>query len=236
MSEQSNDRIRAAVDQIEPADGARDRMLVHIQAKAEKTKSEVRIMESSKKKPSSFANIAKWALPIAACLTVVIVGAVMIMNHSKQNNQKTPNESTLQTAKDQQDDENTMVVNPYQEVDGPEAFEKDLGFRIDAPEGAGYVLYIIIAPEHIADVRFTLEGHEYTLRGCKVNDDISGLYGDVKKTEELGDDRNAVLTVLGSGDESYLKISWKSDGVNYELMNTDGASEEEIESVYGLIK
>lgn len=236
MSEQRNDRIRAAVDRIEPADGARDRMLVRIQAKAEKMKSEARIMESSKKKPSSFANIAKWALPIAACLTVVIVGAVMIKNHSKQKKQDTPNETTLQTEKDQQDDENTMVVNPYQEVDGPEAFEQDLGFRIDAPEGADDVLYIIITPDHIADVRFALEGHEYSLRACKENDDISGIYGDVKKTEELGDGNNAVLTVLGSGDESYLTISWTSGGVNYVLSNTDGASEEEIKNVYGLIK
>ena len=62
--------------------------------------------------------------------------------------------------------------------------------------------------------------------------DFSGLYGTEEKTEELVPGKTATLTSIRSGEEVYLKITWKSGGVTYILINTDGAEEADIKAVF----
>ena len=81
-------------------------------------------------------------------------------------------------------EENVQIVNPIEEVDSAAAFGA-LGLTLDAPSGAKDVRYSIISGK-IAQVNFTVDGHEYTLRASNKETDFSGLYGDVTGTRYVG--------------------------------------------------
>ncbi|MBO7336443.1 MAG: hypothetical protein J6U42_05845 [Lachnospiraceae bacterium] len=135
-----------------------------------------------------------------------------------------------------------QMVNPYTYYDNADAFREKLGIELDVPEGCEADQYIIISGQ-IADVRFTSSGHEYTLRAAKTEDssvpitlnDISGIMGTEKRKEKLAS-KDAVLSVIGTEEESFYKISWTAAGVQYSLGNTDGASEEEVKELFEKIK
>lgn len=121
------------------------------------------------------------------------------------------------------------LPNPIVFVDSAKDFEK-LGISADAPSGARGAAYSIISDE-IANVDFTMDGHSYTLRASKKDEDFSGLYGteDEPRTLEGG----AVLTPVKSGGQVWYRLSWENDGTHYILINNDGAAESDIIKVYG---
>ena len=226
MNETKEQLIRRSIDKIEPAEGAKERMLANIRQKAAAQAAAEAAKEQAQKagvsKTASFSRLRKWALPAAACLVIAVAGAALLPG-------------MLRPAETAESEPAVMLVNPFAEVENADAFEEVLGFRADAPTGAEDVTYNII-DKKIADVCFVWAGREYDLRAAAMDGDFSGLYGEEAESEVIDAERAAVLTVLQSGDESYKKIEWSDGKVNYVLMNTDGAAKEELTAVYGLVR
>ena len=126
------------------------------------------------------------------------------------------------------------MPNPYQDVDSAKDFSKKLGIKLDAPANSTNKAYHIISSA-IADVDFDLNGHSYSLRASKSNEDFSGVEGDVIRTEGINFVDGAHLDVIQSGEEQYLRITWTVDGITYYLSNFDGATISDITSVLGTV-
>ena len=127
------------------------------------------------------------------------------------------------------ENENEGVPNPVREVTSTDEFTK-IGLTLLPPENAENVRLSIIS-DSIAQIDFTSGGVEYTLRASRSTEDISGLFGTDLSTRKLED--GAVLTHIGSGDDTYRKIAWSADGVSYTLTNVAGATDDAIIAVYG---
>lgn len=210
-----NDKIRKAIESIEPRNGAKERMLANIKHKASEQKQET---FDTKKKALSFAKVAKWTLPIAACLVVAVVGIKVIPQLSA------PDEPL-----------GVLVGNPFVTVKSADEFEKQLGIVIDAPEGASGVEYTII-DSNIAEVYFSYGEDVYSLRASEQSGDFSGIYGVEAATEQFDSANNAMLTTICSDDQTFLKLTWTNGKVNYILSNTNRVNKDEIKEIYELVK
>ncbi|MCR5322267.1 MAG: hypothetical protein K6E85_03215 [Lachnospiraceae bacterium] len=223
MKENRDERIRESINEIEPAEGARDRMLVNIKRKAEeenaRNDAQVKTKDS---KILPIKRIMKWAMPIAACFVIAVIGVTVMKN-------------TIRITDPPGSEENVQIANPFAGVENAAEFERVLGISIDAPEGAENVEYSIVDNE-MADIVFELEGHVYNIRASTVGGDFSGLNGIEAKTEQIDARNNAVLTVIRSGDEFFRKITWTDGSVTFILSNTDGTSDDEMNAVYEKIK
>lgn len=221
MSDRRSEWIHESIDQIEPAAGTRERMLENIRCKAEKQAAETAQESKQKKKVLLFSKAVRWAMPIAACFVITIVGVFVMPNII--------NQPTVGAT------DNVEIANPFVPIENAEAFQRQLGIAIDAPAGAKDINYSIL-DGNMADIYFILDGHAYSLRASAQSGDFSGLNGIEAKTEQLDSEKNAVLTVIRSGDDLFTKITWTDGKVNYVLSNTDGASEAEVKAVFGNIR
>jgi len=223
VNENKNDIIREAVNKIEPAEGARDRMLANIKRKTEEqTIRNDAKAESDNLKILSIKHIMKWAIPIAACFLIAVIGGKGMQN-------------TIKTSDPSSTGIDVQISNPFVSVDNADQFDEILGISIDAPAGTENVAYSIVDNE-MADIGFDHEGHGYKMRASKVSGDFSGVNGIEAKTEQIDAKNDAVLTVIRSGDEFYRKITWTDGKVNYVLTNTDGALDNEMKAVYQKLK
>ncbi len=224
MSENEKKRIKDAIDSIEPAEGAKERMLANIMAKAaEQTKKESSPENANMEQKTSvikFNRIMRWVLPLAACCALVLIGGIVVPGIVKDHNSKIGGD-------------NVQIPNPLVSVDDAGVFEEKLGIKTDAPAEATDTEYLII-DGRIADIRFSMGQHAYILRASKSNDDFSGLYG--KETDMGKLDKDATLTKISSGEQEWFKITWKEGKINFVLTNTDGASEEDIKAVFSKIQ
>ena len=224
MSDNRDDRFRESINNIEPAAGAKERMLENIRRKAAEqpteTQQEIQQKTHQKAKIVSFNKILKWAMPIAACFVIAVVGVTYML---PLFNQQTPSESGEQ------------IPNPFVTVNSASDIEDALGFSVDAPQEAENVEYSILDGK-MADIYFSIDDHAYSLRASAQSGDFSGLYGIEAKIEQLDSEKNAVLTVIRSGDDLFTKITWTDGKVNYVLSNTDGASESEVKAVFDDIR
>ncbi len=115
---------------------------------------------------------------------------------------------------DEEDEEDiTLSPSPFEEITSADEFSAKLGFSIDAPEGATDVAYSVAFGE-TAIVDFTFENHAYTYYASKKAEDISA----------------------GDSSTNALSQAWEADGINYLLLNTDGASKEEFEEVMAALQ
>ena len=72
MNENKDEHIRDALGSIEPAVGAKERMLNNIKKKAAaQQESPVTSQPQQKPKVISFTKITKWVLPVAACSIIL---------------------------------------------------------------------------------------------------------------------------------------------------------------------
>ncbi len=111
------------------------------------------------------------------------------------------------------DDDLMLSPSPFEDVTSAEDFSEALGFSIDAPEGAKDVSYSVAFGE-TAIVDFSLDGHSYTYYASKNIEDISA----------------------DSDSKNTLCQTWESGGINYLLLNTDGASKTEFEKVMAALQ
>lgn len=201
-----NDRIKSSIDKIEPESGAKERMYQSILKKAAKA-------EKPKLSP---AKVARIALPLAACVCVVILGVTRLLPGAGIVDD--PIESTV------------LGGNPYVEVEDAAAFAP-LGFTVDAPEDSADKSYAIIGGD-IAEIRFSLDEHSYTLRASK-SADISGMNGEIVSREPLGNGKDAeLITMRVDGVGECRLIEWTSDSVHLSLTNSDGAAGDELRAVF----
>ena len=142
--------IRAAFEQIEPADGAQERMYQNILKKAAPQQS---AMEKTGK--------PAWRryTPLAACLVLVCMAGFFALRGEKN----VPVQ--LEPADTELSQPPMMSASPFEDLQSADGFAK-LGFTIDAPEGATDVSYCI-AYGDTAQVSFTLDGCEYCYEASK---------------------------------------------------------------------
>ena len=142
---------------------------------------------------------------LVACLAIVIVAGFAFPHFFDRSEPDNPP---------------VFVGSPFEDVDGPEGFEK-LGFTIDAPENAEN-LYYCIYDGKIARVDFTLNGHAYTYEAAKLDGNFSRAEGDAVGSTALNAEYGATLDCLSP---DTWRAHWSKEGVNYYLSNFDGASQ-----------
>lgn len=213
-----NERIKNSVDKIEPESGAKERMYQNILEKAAK----------AEKPKITAAKAARIALPVAACLCLVVFGISKLYHQPDTVEQ--PEESVSLGG----NTSGEFLGNPYVEAENASAFEA-LGIIIDAPEGSENVSYAVIGGE-TAEVVFSLDAHSYRLRAAK-SGDISGLNGEIVSRESIENGGDAeLITIKIDGFGESMLIEWTSDGIHFSLSNSDGAAGDEMRAVFEKIK
>lgn len=146
-----NDKdIRAAFEQIEPPDGAQERMYQNILKKS--------AMPQAAPKKAGKPVWQRYAA-LAACLVLVCTAGFFALRGEKRapvQDEPTDMESSQPPM---------MGVSPFEDLQSADGFSK-LGFTIGAPEGALDVTYCI-AYGDMAQVSFTLDGCEYRYEASK---------------------------------------------------------------------
>ena len=211
----SENEIKKALDDIEPEPGAQERMYANILKKAaaqnaQQPKERVAGTEPSQQKRRSMPAWQRWG-SLAACLALVIAAGFALPRITNQG---------------EGDDPPVMAGSPFEDVTGPEDFEK-LGFVIDAPAGAENVTYCIFDGE-IARVDFTLDGHEYTYEAAKLDGNFSRAEGEAVGSTTLNAEYNAVLDRLSP---DTWRAHWSKNGISYYLTNFDGAAESAVTGI-----
>ena len=146
----NDNEVKNAFDYIEPEPGAQERMYANILKKAaaqredQNAEENIEAKQPTVQKRKTIPMWRRWG-SLAACLAIVIVAGFAFPHFFDRSEPDNPP---------------VFVGSPFEDVDGPEGFEK-LGFTIDAPENAEN-LYYCIYDGKIARVDFTLNGHEYT--------------------------------------------------------------------------
>ena len=195
--------IKRALESIEPAEGAEARMYEGIMRKAA-------AQGTGQKRVTSI--VGRYAA-LAACCAVIIALALVLPRLNGSGTTDTPGSGEYAEPP-------VMAGSPVEDVSGPEAFAA-LDIDIDAPENASDAEYFIITGD-TARVSFTLDGHGYTYSAARLEEDFSGLAGDTAETIELD---NAVIQRV---EPELWRAHWELDGISFYLINTDGASLEQM--------
>lgn len=194
------ERIRKAIDSIEPEEGARERMLAGIKAKAKAEEQRRRMMRSRS---------LQW-LAAAACFCLVVWGAFRFSGVLGGN--VTPPDGTVG-----QSDPPVMVGSPCEDVANADALYKKTGVRIDAPDGAEDVMYSVY-DKSIAHLIFTREGVTYVVMAAAKSGDFSGVGGEMLSSEMIDAKTSAVMTkVKDDFSEEKWKVAWTDGRISYYL-------------------
>ena len=272
MNDTDNNRIRESLEQIEPAAGAKERMLANIRRKAAEQSSENAAVQAVDTVASSAEStdaaltaeniagaptpavitsgessdtsrrstrkaspnrritaILRWAVPVAACLIIVILGATQFF--PRRNKQSTAGNGTPTVTATVTPDSGTTTFGPLTTYASAEELAAATGIRMDAPAGATDVTYES-AGSDFAQVCFTYGGLEYTLRASKADDDFSGLYGEESAPRQLVDADGAVLTRVQDVETDFFKLVWKTTGIKNILVGSGDTPDEKIVEVY----
>ena len=211
----SETKIKESIDAIEPEAGAKERMYQNIMKKAQQTAPAEKPAEP-KKKTIPFA---RYALPIAACLCLTMLGVTKFL----------PDHAPTQLGESY-----VQGGNPFVEVENAETF-KTLSITLDAPDGAQEASYAII-DDKIAEIQFEFDGKSYLARASAQEGDFSGLNGQELSQETVDAKNNAVLSEVETDLSGYYKVVWTSETINYCLYGTDGAGREAVIAVYEALK
>ena len=192
-------------------------MLQNIKRKAAEQRLSEPPQKSSKRTELPFIKIAKWALPVAACLAIVVVGIRFIPNITDSP------ESGVE------------LVNPFESVDSAKEFQNRLGISVCEPSDSKNVSYTILDGK-IAQIDFDYGDNSYTLRASKQSGDFSGINGTLIKSDKIDAETDAVLETIRGMEFNYLKLTWTDGVTTYILMNNSEISEEDIREIYEIIK
>ena len=100
------------------------------------------------------------------------------------------------------------------DVSGSQDFETQLGFSINAPDGAKDASFCI-AYENTAIVTFTWNGHSYDY---SASENAENLSGSVEAADGI------------------LSESWQTDDMSFCLVNSDGAPQSDFEELAVLLQ
>ena len=212
----NDNEVKNAFDHIEPEPGAQERMYASILKKAAAQKEDQNAEENIEEKQPTVQKhktIPMWRRwgSLAACLAIVIVAGFTFPHFFDRSESDNPP---------------VFVGAPFEDVDGPEGFEK-LGFTIDAPENAEN-LYYCIYDGKIARVDFTLNGHEYTYEAAKLDGNFSRAEGDAVGSTALNAEYGATLDCLSP---DTWRAHWNYNDISYYLSSFDRPSEENITEI-----
>ncbi|MBP5354384.1 MAG: hypothetical protein J6Y67_04515 [Lachnospiraceae bacterium] len=264
MNETRNNRIRETIDQIEPSQDARERILENIYRKAteqmlagegttgKETVSEaanpvedVRIFRKAPAKKGMDPRVAtalQWAIAIAACLIIVIIGSVKFFPRRTQptNDPDIKTEGLItaggQTATPTETDlpgdgQPPEVIYAPIRYESAEALAQDTGLTVAAPADSTNQVYSYVSG-NIAQVVFSYKGSQYLYRASKSNDDISGLYGDASEPKQLAGAEGTEYSTVSDDPNYNFKLVWKVADVNYVLTGDATTSEETVVELY----
>lgn len=211
-----DNKVKNAWEQLEPQPGAQERMYTNILKKAAaQTESPAEEAKAEEPRPAaqkrhSVSAWRRWG-SLAACLAVVAAAGFLFPR---------------MTDPGEPDDPPLLAGSPFEDVAGPEGFEK-LGFSIDAPENAEN-LYYCIYDGQIARVDFTLNGHEYTYEAAKLDGNFSRAEGEAVGSAVLNAEYGAVLDRLSP---DIWRAHWTCRDVSYYVSSFDGTGEEAMTEV-----
>lgn len=212
----NDNEVKNAFDNIEPEPGAQERMYANILKKAAAQKENQNVEENIEAKHPTVQKRRttpmwqRWG-SLAACLAVVIAAGLVvprILNHAEP------------------DDPPLFSGSPFEDVDGPEGFDR-LDIFIEAPEEAENVQYSIVDGE-IARIRFYIGDYEYTYEAAKLDGNFSCADGDAVGSISLDAKYDAVLDRLSP---DTWRAHWSYNGVSYYLASFDSPSEETMTNV-----
>lgn len=205
--------IKAAIHKIEPEAGAKEWMFQNILKKANQTvRDPIERFDVKKKKK---VPVFSYALPIAACFCILIIGIAYFIPASVPDS---PGNSLL------------LGGNSIIEVDNASAFN-EIGITLEVPLDASDVSYAII-DRKIALIHFVINGKTFEARASSQNGDFSGLLGTQLDTENIDAKNNAILYTISEDFGNYYKMTWTNGKVNYCLYGTDGATSDDVIAVY----
>ncbi len=220
MSE--NNSIREEIDKIEPADGAKERMLQNIRRKAAEQQN-TQVQKSAQPKAIPFGKIARWAAPLAACLAIAVVGIAVFHQQS------------VPVAPTGSDESGVLGGSPFSDEMSTEELHEQLGIDFKIPANAENVVCYIM-DGNIGDVRFDIDGGSYILRFSEQSGDFMGISGTPHSSEKIDASTNAVLDTIGSVEYPIYKISWTNGEINYILSNNSETDAGTIKAIYEEIK
>lgn len=220
-----NNSIREEIDKIEPADGAKERMLQNIKRKAAEQQN-TQIQESEQPKAIPFRKIMKWAAPLAACLVIAVVGVAVFRQQSAP---VTPVDSSEPM------ESGVLVGSPFSDEMTSDELREQLGIDFNIPDNAENVVCYIM-DGNIGDVRFDSDGGSYILRFSEQSGDFMGISGAPNSSEKIDASTNAALDTIGGVEYPIYKISWTDGKLNYILSNNSQTTAEAIKSIYKEIK
>lgn len=223
MSEKNS--IREEIDKIEPADGAKERMLQNIRKKAAEQQN-TQVQEISHSKAIPFGKIAKWAAPIAACLVIAVVGVAVFRQQSVP---VTPVDSSEPL------ESGVLVGSPFSDEMTADELREQLGIDFKIPVNAENVVCYIM-DGNIGDVRFDSDGGSFILRFSEQSGDFMGISGEPVSNEKIDASTNAVLETIADVEYSIYKISWTDGKLNYILSNNSETTSDTIKAIYEKIK
>lgn len=139
----------------------------------------------------------------------------------------------VQTTAAQSEPQSAALPNPMQEVPDTLSFE-ELGIHMIVPGEAKDVQYFIISGE-VADVRFTLDGVDYTWRASNTAEDFAGIFERFKEGEEIdtsydADGESAKITIKTTESGGRL-AAWAWGDTNYTLYTAASVEDEAIEAL-----
>ena len=207
MKEKNENVIREALERIEPAEGARERMLRNIRAKAE--------LENATKNEAKKSRrmLLFKLLPAVAAVVIVVVGALVLKDRLAKKPANTPGEP-----------DNSVVAGGSAETHvisySKEDFTKDIGELPQLPEEAKEAPYYRDVYGYC--VEFAVGGHQYQLYIFRPQGDrmiyVASTYATEVLVEEWEVDEQGQIQSV------------------YRLVNGDGASMEEMETVKAEIR
>ncbi|MBR6019011.1 MAG: hypothetical protein IK055_02195 [Lachnospiraceae bacterium] len=234
-------KIREALDSIEPEEGARDRMLANILRKAQEEKTNASAVttgaEEIMTRTSKISRLARWALPVAACLTIVILAAIKLNGAGKKPATTPTTTVTPYTAGNENDPTGTAgssYPDSLTTYESAAELKAATGFGIDAPQGSEDVIYASFGTE-IAEVSFTVDSKQFALRASRRKDDFSGLSGEVFSSAMLDGATDATMYVVRDGNTDFYKAVWNDPNDNdvcYILTNADSAGLQAMMNVF----
>ncbi|WP_310601546.1 hypothetical protein [Anaerosporobacter sp.] len=172
-------------------------------------------------KPSKIVRFSKWKKygSIAACIAILLTGAIMIPNIINREQSDT-------------DPDIVSVVPDITEASSVGELSKMVGFEVAdlevlpiTVEESRYVSYW----KELAEITYTSGEQTIVYRKSIGSDDNSGDYSNYGEVVTKTFDTEEV-TLKGNG-ENYNLASWVSGKYSYSLRFTEGVSEEEIGSI-----
>lgn len=195
--------IKKSIDSVTADEETKSRIYKNVLARAENA-------ESKKSKSRfSFKRAMRYALPLAACFCIMLLGSVFIFGGN-----------------DAPDVPNVNRGNPIVTMDGPSGFEA-MGISAKAPDYAENVEYYVI-DEKIAAIAFDVNGKTFYLRASNQSGDFSGVDGKILFSESFYSQKDGVLYIMQSVNGVIFKAHWTDGKTNFYLTSFGDVSKDDF--------